>query len=239
MFPHNFPQIGQILAQIPAFRRMSFVLSGATDNVDGQAFPSSTGMCLRVQNRYPSPLRRSAHPGRPPFFSPGSSTRNGRQAAVMSHLSVRPIDQSGRNKHILPQGARRGATTIGSGHRFCDLEHRGARSCVEHSYSRAFWSSHSASQPAILTQSVRLWAQAQALPFLSRLAATHLSVASLAEQLARFATTWASASKVSLTRKGRTHSTNRASGSKPGGRFFSFAPPQEGPEGGQICSRKS
>ncbi len=239
MFPRLPSEYEQNSAQKYPIAGCGFVFGTRRSSVIGQAYPSSTGTCLRVQNRYPSPLRRSAHPGRPPFFRAGRLLNYGRQPAVNSHLFVTAIDLGRARAHISGQGARRGIETIGSGHRFCDRVNRGAKRCGNPYLSRAFLPQPQHLRPVTQTPSARLLVPAPGLPSLSQPEAIRLSAVSWAAQPVPSATTSASVSNIITTSRGRSEITNRASGHCLGGRFFSFAHPKPGPEGGHPCSRKS
>lgn len=139
----------------------------------------SNGNSLHTQNRYPSPLKRSAFPGRPLFLfwrlirRLHASAQLGPWANACSNSGSREIC----------------VTLLGLWSSFA-TEQKGDQPCSEHqhlSHVAPFW----ALQPATQILNAPLWAQALAPLSRKPQAAAPVRVRSLVAQQARSAMTWA------------------------------------------------
>jgi len=136
------PQLGnnkQDSAQNRYKNKARFVCGDVGSNVASRAYPSSTVTCSCIQNRYPSPLKRSAFQGRPLFYVSPSQTRKkaghiSRPAPLRSNLALsrseaelhrglQPRDVAARAVRVFTfpkDGFRPKGHTVGGG-----VEHRG------------------------------------------------------------------------------------------------------------------
>lgn len=239
MFPRSVSQIEQDLAQNYPNFAARFVSGSMAVMVNGQTVTSSTGWCLHVQNRYPSPLRRSVHPGRPPFFVVPDHVRNARQPAGTYQFFATSIDPNYVRSHVDAQGTQRGVAAIGSGRGLCDLQNRGARPCEKHFFGRALPGSYSRSRRVIQMPSADSLAPVPARPCPWPPEAIRSWAVCWVARQASSATTRASANRSNLILRDRKQVLDRSPTRKLGHRSFCHGHPISGLQGGHRCSRKS
>lgn len=204
-----------------------------------QAIPSSTECLLQIQYRYPSPLRRSVHPGRPPFFVVPDHVRNARQPAGTYQFFATSIDPNYVRSHVDAQGTQRGVAAIGSGRGLCDLQNRGARPCEKHFFGRALPGSYSRSRRVIQMPSADSLAPVPARPCPWPPEAIRSWAVCWVARQASSATTRASANRSNLILRDRKQVLDRSPTRKLGHRSFCHGHPISGLQGGHRCSRKS
>lgn len=187
--------IGRKPAQTDVASNNAFVPACLVGIVGVQASPSSTENGLQVQNRYPSPLKRSAHTGRPLFFRTRlREWRHGADARGLSRATV-------RRKRVL-------CANLKTSHAICGnvspaLE--GDIQCANSSLLSPPWRALVLSRLVTTTQNAALWAQAQVPPCRLQQAAASPQGPFLVASLASSVTIWASANNLTFK-----HLTNGA-----------------------------
>ena len=207
----TYERFKRINAQIDVTAVIEFAQPAACTIVARQASPSSTEMRLHVQNRYPSPLKRSARLGRPLFFCAG---RRGRQSADASPAVRAEFRQIQQFRKFLKLFQAFGC--------WVSKSNQGEFQCVRHSSYRPFLRQPSRCQPVIPTPNAALSGQAQVQPSPRPQVATPLRALSLVARQACSATTQASASNNQTT----TNQTNRAGMRRCAPRPFLMQDPQ-------------
>lgn len=195
----------QETAQISAGAKGSFAAAPVCRKLTSQAYPSSTEMRLCVQNRYPSPLKRSAFDGRPLFLCRTAFERrvlaesNGRNAA-----KPRPFS----NQLDIAQPPHAGAcfpSDHKEGEQICEDQHSPLRS----------WR-HWPLRAATRMPNAALWGQRAARFCPKQRAATPLPGPSLGGLRASFATTQGCASSRTRNLDQIQRNLSRGAAMRPG-----------------------
>lgn len=179
------PSIGRIPAQSDVTSNNAFAWPIVAGMLIKQANPSSTENGLQVQNRYPSPLKRSAFAGRPLFFGQGLKWRLG--AEVARQICATSRRKPGKFNYLHEQ--TRVSCSVSS-------KHNGGKSCAKFLFSSP--------QPLRLrrvttTRNAALWAPGLAPRSQQPRAAVSRLARSWVESQGSSATTWASASNLKPT----------------------------------------
>ena len=204
-------EFGRIDAQIDARAATKFPWSALRCIVVEQVVSSSTVVSLHVQNRYPSPLKRSVHLDRPLFF------RGWPNRPTVAQCLCCGVAVPCRKSRLFIRGKARGALV-----RFSEnVNSEGDTTCTRQFYWRAFSPLQQQFRPAIPTRNAASWAQPQARSSLTRRAAARQPVPSLAGLLAYSATTQAFADNLT-----HNNQTNRAGVRRCAPRPFLMQDPQ-------------
>ena len=201
----------RIDAQIDARAACEFSWSNLHRIFKWQVGPSSTVTGLQTQDRYPSPLKRSAHAGRPLFFDAVMHRRLSADGTPARRAEFRPIR---RFQFFLNPFCEIGCLVSKS--------NQGDIPCVRHSLVQPLSPPPSSCRPAKATLNVALWARVLVPLLPLRQEATHSPVLSLVVRQACSATTQASASSNQTT----NNQTNRAGVRRCAPRPFLMQDPQ-------------
>jgi len=176
-----------------------------------QVGPSSTVTGLQTQDRYPSPLKRSAHAGRPLFFGTVMRRRLSADGTPARRAEFRPIRR--------PLIFLKPFCAIGC---LVSKSNQGETPCVKHSLVQPLSPPPSSCRLAKATPNAALWAQALVPLLRLQQGVTHLRGLSLVVRQACSATTQASASSNQTT----NNQTNRAGVRRCAPRPFLMQDPQ-------------
>lgn len=191
-------------AQFDARATSLFSRSLARRILGVQVNPSSTAMDLQVQDRYPSPLKRSAFASRPLFLFRSSGWRHCADAHPVRRAVFRPIRGVSNKMKLFPVFRC-----------WVSKSNQGEPQCVRHSSLRLLSPRPSLFQLVTATLNAALWAPAPARPLPLQLAVAQSLVPLSAAPLACSVTTPASANKNQTTDNKTNRAGMRASASRP------------------------